>query len=294
MHRLTGRRRAVPDALDAVRYAARASVAVASQPYEGLERAIERVAEKGERVRRTWRYVAQPEGEARLHALLGEPWPCPAQQEFEEVWSRSVARVRTRSGEVGRGAYNGWDDADAGLARVAWCLVRHLRPEVVIETGVARGLTTSVVLEGLEANGDGRLWSVDVPPLIRDDLADETGAAVEAHRRRRWTLLRGSSRRMLPGLVDGLRPAPVDLFLHDSLHTTRNVRFELERVWPALAPGGVVLADDIQLNRAFGAFTRQHPEADALVFEADDGRALFGCLRKRATPAVSRSSRAPA
>ena len=274
------RRRGIHDALHSVRYAARASAAVAAQPYEGLERAIERVAEKGERVRRTWSYVPQGDAEVRLHALLGAPWPCPVQREFEEVWSRCVARVRTRGSEVGRGAYNGWDDADAGLARVAWCLVRHLRPAVVIETGVARGLTTSILLEGLEANGDGRLWSVDVPPLIRDDLANETGSAVAPDQRRRWTLLRGSSRRMLPGLVAGLDRAGVDLFLHDSMHTTRNVGFELAQVWPALAPGGVVLADDIQLNRAFGAFAQHHREAEALVFEADDGRALFGCLRK--------------
>jgi predicted O-methyltransferase YrrM len=269
-------------ALESIRYAARASVAVAAQPYEGLERAIERVAQRAERVRGPWRYVPQGDAEARLHVSLGEPWPCPAQHEFEEVWSRCVARLRAEGTEIGRGAYNGWDDADAGLARVAWCLVRHLRPAVVLETGVARGLTTSIVLEGLEANGDGRLWSVDVPPLLRSELADETGSAVDAQHRRRWTLLRGSSRRMLPGLVAGLAPAPVDLFLHDSMHTTRNVGFELAQVWPALAPGGVVLADDIESNRAFGTFARQHPEAEALVFEADDGRALFGCLRKPA------------
>jgi hypothetical protein len=99
----------------------------------------------------------------------------------------------------------------------------------------------------------------------------------------------GSSRRLLSGLVAGL--PHVDLFLHDSMHTTRNVRFELDVIWPALAPGGAALIDDVERNRAFGVFTRAHPEAAAVVFSADDGRALFGCLLKpRATAVPSRST----
>jgi predicted O-methyltransferase YrrM len=266
-----------------MRYAARASAAVATQPYEGFERTFERVAERVEALRSSWRYLPPDDAERRVHALLDAPWPCPSQREFDEVWPRLTSRLHAGGLELGRGAYGGWDDADPGLARVAWCLVRHLRPSAVVETGVARGLTTSLLLEGLERNGDGRLWSVDLPPLIRTDLADETGRAVEQHQRRRWTLLKGSSRRLLPGLIDGLDA--VDLFVHDSMHTTRNVGFELSVVWPALTPGGVALLDDVEKNRAFAQFSREHPEADALLFKADDGGALFGCLRKPRAPA---------
>jgi predicted O-methyltransferase YrrM len=272
----------IRSASNSVRYASRAFVALAAQPYEGFERTLERVAQWLETPRSSWRYVPQKDAAPRLHALLDDPWPCPSQPEFEELWLRVRDRLRAGGLELGRGAYGGWDDADPGLARIAWCLVRHLQPSAVVETGVARGLTTSVLLDGLERNGHGRLWSIDLPPLIQTDLADETGRAVEEHQHRRWTLLKGSSRRLLPGLVAGLDR--VDLFVHDSMHTTRNVGFELSVVWPALAPGGIVLLDDVERNRAFAAFTREHPEADALLFEADDGRALFGCLRKP-TPA---------
>jgi methyltransferase family protein len=93
--------------------------------------------------------------------------------------------------------------------------------------------------------------------------------------RGRWTLLRGSSRRCLPSLVGGLDR--IDLFVHDSMHTARNVRFELDQVWGGLR-GGAALVDDVERNAAFGRFSRAHPEAEALVCRADDGRALFGCL----------------
>jgi Methyltransferase domain len=265
--------------LERLKYAARASRAVAADPYEGSQRVLERVAEWREGMKeRRLRYLPSPDCDTRLHELLGAEWPCPTRREFEELWARLATVLQQRGLSQGRGAFGGWDDADTGLARVTWCLTRHLRPEVVVETGVARGLTSAVILEALERNGSGRLWSVDLPPLLERDLQMETAVAVPDERRGRWTLLRGSSRRLLPGLAAGL--GRIDLFVHDSMHTARNVNFELGSVWPRLRSGGAVVIDDVEKNSAFGSFTRTHPEARALVCAADDQRALFGCLLK--------------
>jgi len=268
-----------------VRYLGGAVSAIAAQPAEGIERTFERVAEEVEARRGSWRYVPTPEAERRLHELVGAPWPCEERTAFEAAWQTVVHRVREQGYEVGRGAFGGWDDADSGLARVTWCLTRHLLPAAVVETGVARGLTSSLILDGLERNGRGRLWSIDLPPLIESDLASETGCAVAQDQRERWTLLSGSSRRLLPALVGGL-PC-ISLFVHDSMHTTRNVSFELNTVWPALAPGGVALIDDVERSRGFAKFTTDHPHAAAVLFSADDGMALFGCLIKPADSARS-------
>jgi hypothetical protein len=124
-----------------------------------------------------------------------------------------------------------------------------------------------------------------LPPLIETDLAKQIGCAVEEDQRERWTLLRGSSRRLQPALVGGL--PRISLFVHDSMHTTRNLSFELNTVWPALAPGGAALIDDVERNRGFTTFTSAHPQAAAVLFCADDGIALFGCLIKPADRARS-------
>ncbi len=265
-------------------YAGRASRAIARDPFEGVERTMERVAERRESAGRRWAYRPSEEWEARLHRMLGRPWPCPETAAFAEVWQDTQDALAARGVARGRGAYGGWDDADPGLARAAWCLARHRRPEMVVETGVARGLTTRVLLEALERNGTGRMWSIDLAPLIERELSEETALVVPFELRHRWTLLRGSSRRCLPPLVAGL--PRIDLFLHDSMHTARNVRFELEQVWGALH-GGVALVDDVERNVAFGRFTRAHPEAGALVCPADDGRALFGCLVRDRGPVIA-------
>jgi hypothetical protein len=87
----------------------------------------------------------------------------------------------------------------------------------------------------------------------------------------------GSSR-LLPDLVADL--GQIDLFAHDSMHTTRNLRFELEQVWPALAPRGAMLIDDIEKNVATGQFLQAHPQTPAVISTSDDGEVLVGCLLK--------------
>jgi predicted O-methyltransferase YrrM len=149
----------------------------------------------------------------------------------------------------------------------------HLRPTNAIETGVARGVTTRITLEAMRRSEAGHLWSIDRPPL-NAELHAQIGAAVPAHLLERWTLLRGTSRRVLPGLL--ARLDQVDLFVHDSLHTDRNLRFELARAWAAMAGRGALVADDVDQNAAFRPFVDAAPALDGLVAPADDGRSLFG------------------
>jgi hypothetical protein len=107
--------------------------------------------------------------------------------------------------------------------RAIWCLVWHLKPLHIVETGVAHGLTSRFILAGLEHNGAGKLWSIDRPPLD-PDLKQRIGIAVPERLRERWLLIAGSSRRRLPSVL--AQAGQIGLFLHDSLHTEQNVRFE--------------------------------------------------------------------
>ena len=54
---------------------------------------------------------------------------------------------------------------------------RHLKPRKVVETGVAHGVTSRFILEALKRNGQGHLWSIDLPPLERS-WRQEVGVAV--------------------------------------------------------------------------------------------------------------------
>jgi hypothetical protein len=85
--------------------------------------------------------------------------------------------------------------------------------------------------------------------------------------RYRWSYILGSSRRRLPRLLSQL--GKIDLFVHDSLHSERNVRFEMDRAWVSLRPGGAIVVDDIDLNRGFRSFTQSFSGHQSIVCEAE-------------------------
>ena len=171
-------------------------------------------------------YHVDHDWEHQLHEILGVGWPCPAAEEFWALWPEALRPVTERGIGIGRGAFGGWGDGEPGLVRAVWCLVRHLRPAKVVETGVARGFTSRFILEALERNGCGHLWSIDRPPQ-RHDLQEQVGASVPDRLRERWSYVKGLSRQHLPGLLSRL--GQIDLFIHDSSHTGHNVRFELDQ-----------------------------------------------------------------
>jgi predicted O-methyltransferase YrrM len=258
-------------------YAVHVLQAFARDPLEALGRFADRLSEWQDS-RKHPEYEASPAWEGELHALLDAPWPCPDHRIFAALWRKMTTQLRTQGLSLGRGAYGGWDDADSALARAVWCSTLHTHPETVVETGVARGITSYFILDALERNGAGHLWSIDIPPLVALDLRSETGAAVPEGLRHRWTYVEGSSRARLPGLLAQL--PPVDLFVHDSMHTKRNVDFELDCVWPALHASGILIADDIQRSASFADQPSRHADGIFVVGTADDGRANIGIAKK--------------
>jgi hypothetical protein len=184
------------------------------EPGDGLDRAYLRVRRLVTRADAALcEYDADPDWEQHLHERLGHPWPCQDTDEFNSLWAAVTSSLTSQGLAVGRGAYGGWDDGDRSLARAVWCLTRHLPATVVVETGVARGITSRVILEALERGGAGRLCSIDLPALD-SALHPEIGAAVPAELRERWTYLSGTSRARLPALLSEL--GQIDLFIHDS------------------------------------------------------------------------------
>ena len=215
-----------------------------------------------------------------MHEVIGAPWPCPDAEAFRSAWAGAVETMADHGLRVGRQNYGADDDADTALARTMWCLVCHLRPDDVVETGVAHGLSSRVTLEALERNGTGRLWSIDLPALTASERRAEVGVAVPDRLRQRWAYLEGASRRRLPRLLREL--GQIELFCHDSLHSTRNVRWELTTAWRALRPGGMVVVDDVDFNWGFRQFLDAGDDRQPLWCMADDGQRLFAVARKRA------------
>jgi predicted O-methyltransferase YrrM len=141
----------------------------------------------------------------------------------------------------------------AELAILMRALVRLTRPEIVVETGVAQGVTTAVILQGMHDNSSGFLYSIDLPAL--DIGSQYTGALVPGRLSERWELIEGPSRIELPRLL--ARLPGIDIFLHDADHTYSSQTEEYRTAWAHLRPGGLLVSDDVR-TAAFVDFCTEH------------------------------------
>jgi len=221
-----------------------------------------------------------------LHQLLGASWPCQEAQRLDDVMADIGKLLTARGWGFGHQSYAWYADGDSSLCRAAWCVALHTRPEVVIETGVAHGVTSRIVLEALKENDFGHLWSIDLPFPFDHRLHSETGAAVTDECRPRWSYVEGSSKQRMPPLVAEV--GHVEMFIHDSLHTAENTLFEMEQAALGMRESGVILVDDIDSHTGFSTFAERHPGFQTIICPSADSKWMFGIAVKVAKPVESR------
>ena len=269
-----------------VRHPIQLGRALAADPVEAWLTARDRYVERQERQNGVRKYQSNPDWQRILHEQIGAKWPCTASIEFPQLWSEVIESLSQNGIQVGPMSFGAWNDGDAAFVRAIWCLIRHLSPDNVVETGVAHGVTSRFILEALQRNGKGHLWSIDLP-VPDPSLRGQVGMAVAGPCKERWSLIEGSSRRRLAPLLAKL--GRIDLFIHDSLHSERNVRFEMDRAWAKLTPNGAMVVDDVDANEGFRSFNKAFRSRISLVCEAEPVRpdlrrfnekGLFGIVLK--------------
>lgn len=135
-----------------------------------------------------------------------------------------------------------------------YALVRLSFPHIVLETGVANGVSSAYILQALHDNGDGRLISIDLPAhttqVIDHVLRNQTtGWLVPNEFREMWTLHLGDAKLLLPSLFDEL--SSIDIFFHDSDHSYEHMLWECSTAWSNLRIGGFLLVHDVNWHSAF-------------------------------------------
>jgi Methyltransferase domain len=192
-----------------------------------------------------------------------------------EFWD-TVQGQTPRGQRYNTGRVTGRDGYDEGLR--LYKLLRDLHPEVAVETGVCNGVSTAFLLLALEDNDTGKLHSIDLPEVAGEDYEEgtfwdgkggavippgkEPGWMVPPALRDRWELVLGRSQDELPPLLE--RVGPIDFFMHDSEHSYECMSFEFHAAWEALGDGGLLVADDVNVNTAWAEFVREvgrEPEA---------------------------------
>jgi cephalosporin hydroxylase len=129
-------------------------------------------------------------------------------------------------------------------------VIYAVKPDVIVETGVAHGGSLIFYASLCKAMGRGRIVGIDI------EIRPHNRAAIEAHEMMPLiTLIEGSS--VAPEVVDAVKaliqPGETVLVLLDSNHTKAHVLAELEAYGPTVTEGSYIVATDGIMAKVVGA-----------------------------------------
>jgi len=209
-----------------------------------------------------------------LDAMGAASTLCPGAtaQELDELCAEHAeiaAKLARRYDECSLAFPKRWS-VERGTSLLLYLLVRLRRPKLVLETGVADGHSSAVLLSALERNNAGALHSADV----RTDV----GVVIPHSERGGWTLHHLDPAAPEESLSDVIGAvAPIDLFFHDSHHSYLVQRYEYETVLPAMAPGGLLVSDDVHMSHAFIEFAAHHGATPQVLVDTRKVTGAIAC-----------------
>jgi hypothetical protein len=154
-----------------------------------------------------------------------------------------------------------------GTHGILFLIVRKYKPELFVETGIAHGYSSTIILKAMEMNGFGSLISIDA--LDHFEICGKTtpiGWVVPEKLRKRWSVRLGLSANVLPTITES-----VDIFYHDSSHTEENMFNEYTWAKNNLKHNGILISDDIDDNRAWVNFHNSNRDMKELIRSVTTG-----------------------
>jgi len=149
--------------------------------------------------------------------------------------------------------------------------IYRVKPDVIVETGVAHGGSLVLYASLCKAMGKGRVVGVDI------EIRPANRAAIEAHELASFiTLIEGNSveRATVDQVRSRIQPGERVLVILDSNHTKDHVAQELEHYHGLVTSGSYIVATDGSMKdlhdvpRGKPSWTWDHPTAAAAEFAA--------------------------
>jgi predicted O-methyltransferase YrrM len=179
---------------------------------------------------------------------------------FQDRVDRCKVETKTKPYELG-GMRTGGE--------TAYLATRLIEPEAVLEIGVANGVSTTYLLAAAEHGGfQPDFYGIDKPQFESEIIEQrgqrgirDVGGIIPDSKEAGWVAPRplrqkygyqyyvGDFMNILPSVLGG-KPE-FELIIYDASKNAKEMRFAYEQSINALAPGGVLISDDIDINSAF-------------------------------------------
>ena len=134
-------------------------------------------------------------------------------------------------------------------------LVRKLKPNTVVETGVAAGWSSLAILRALRKNGNGKLYSSDFPYFRLKKPEQYIGyLAKNEINKINWFLDIRGDEVAIPEILKIIGNNSIDLFHYDSDKSYSGRDKVLKVIYPKINSNSIMIFDDIQDNLHFKNF----------------------------------------
>jgi len=161
---------------------------------------------------------------------------------------------------------------ESGSAFIIYSIIRKIKPDKIVETGVANGVSSYYILHALLINGRGSLISIDI--------SHEVGSLLTEEEKKNWELIVLSKPSKAKFIKAISQIGKMDIFLHDSDHSFNWQRIEYNSAYIQIRPNGFLMSDDIDSSYAFLDFVEKNKCQAFVLF---DKRKMFGIVPKLST-----------
>lgn len=160
--------------------------------------------------------------------------------QYDAQYLDASSAVECRAAEVSL-PYPQYFDIAPRTEQLLFHLVRAHRPNVVVETGIANGRSSAIILAAMDINSAGTLHSIDVN--------HDVGALVPDQHPRWVKHIRDGSSEALVDVLENT--GPVDIFIHDSDHSYQAQLVEFEIADRYGSSRFLLASDDVNWSYAF-------------------------------------------
>jgi predicted O-methyltransferase YrrM len=158
----------------------------------------------------------------------------------------------------------GYHLGGGGYYPFLYFITRSLKPECVVETGVATGYSSQAFLKAMSINGKGRLFSSDFQMFRLTDPEKYIGIVVDDDLRSDWNLFLEGDEVNLPLILESAKR--VDIFHYDSDKSYKGRAWATSLLEPRMNEHSFLVMDDIQDNSFFHDYVAEKDKAEWMVF----------------------------
>jgi predicted O-methyltransferase YrrM len=143
-----------------------------------------------------------------------------------------------------------YDLGGGGAYNLIYFITRQIKPEIVLETGVAAGYSSYAFLEAMNKNKIGKLFSSDFPYFRIPNPVKYIGILVDKKYKKNWELFLDGDERNVIKIKKKLKKK-IDLIHYDSDKTYEGKKNFFNSINSLLRKNTIIIIDDIQDDNFF-------------------------------------------